>query len=210
MEIDKFEDYDIAITSNKFVRINYEDISLDEPIVKYYLMLYKSLMLSENTNNLYEHIPDYIIKLSLNLIDYRNLNFNKLHVNLKELYILAEANRSYGDGDFDKSLDNLPLNLEILCIQSARFNQSIDNLPSGLKKLCIQSDCFNQSLDNLPSSLEYLQLTKYINKHIQCEFDFNNLPINLKTLCILYDINQYAMLHNRYPKLTITKQINYF
>jgi hypothetical protein len=191
-----------TVTINNFVNIMETNIRLDLPIIESLLKEYKSLMLSSNTSNLFTDIPEYITRLCLNLEDYSKININHLHLNLKELYILAESNN-----DFNSTIDNLPIGLEILLIQSQDFNQSLDNLPITLKKLIINSDSFTNSLSNLPPNLEYLELTKYsrynIENHIFSD-NFLNLPHNLTNIKIGLMYLQKCnidLFNKKYPNL---------
>lgn len=185
--IDKFFTQKISITSNNFIRICNKDISYDNPFVKELLEEFNTLMLSYDTQSLYNNIPECITKLALEFEDYTNITVSKLHSGIKELYILGEACPLTNPKCFTNIIENLPSGLEILYIQSELFNQPLINLPHGLKRLIILSNTFNQSLCNLPSSLEYLEITIYLSSYGYDEsyrYSMYNLPLNLKTLII--------------------------
>lgn len=88
----------------------------------------------------------------------------------------------------NKSLDNLPLTLQSLTIDSEHFNQQLDHLPANLQELTMFA-CykFNQPLNNLPNTLQSLTLGTcgIFNQPL------DNLPSTLKKLCISdYTFNQ--------------------
>lgn len=85
--------------------------------------------------------------------------------NLVELYL---------PDDFDKTVNNLPINLKILDFTNNDcFNETLDNLPDGLEKL-ICGYGYIRPLDMLPQSLVYLAIGDcYTN-------DLHNLPNGLK------------------------------
>lgn len=87
---------------------------------------------------------------------------------------------------FNKQIDDFHETLEtIIFPPHSKFNKSIDNLPNSLKILCLGNN-FNQSISNLPNNIEHLILPNgYNNKIIK-------IPTNLKTLIFnANDISPY-------------------
>jgi hypothetical protein len=125
------------------------------------------------------NLPNNIIELSFG----RSFDqpINNLPQNLKKL-IIGElpislnclTNPIYNEHVFNKQIDCLPPNLEIL-ILSKKFNQTIDNLPVNLKQLTFGND-FNQKLDNLPPNLKQITLGEYFDQNI------DNLPNSIVDL----------------------------
>jgi hypothetical protein len=200
-EITEFTSSKFSLTSNNFVNIYHNKINFNDEIISKLLIQYKALMLSFACENLLTSIPKYITKLALNLSDYSNIILQTLPSGLNELYIFGE------DADFDNILDNLPIELEILVIESSDFNKPVNILPLGLKTLVIHSDLFNQSIDDLPQNLEILEITtRFITTFNDFSYTFMNLPQNLKTLitCTTYFNNtNYQECINAYPNLEI-------
>lgn len=104
-----------------------------------------------------------------------------------ELKNLPKSLKSFGfdrfNSNFNKSVDNLPTNLETLKLAEF-FDQKIDHLPSNLNKLFI-SVSFNQKIDNLPSKLTILHIDGFFNQKI------DHLPSTLIELFLTSsDFNQ--------------------
>ena len=172
----------------------------------------KKIKLTEKTQFLYHHLPNYITHLSIYDSDDKgksnpDIQYNNLHNGLKCLII--ESNDA-----FTKSLDNLPLTLETLLISSDKtIDTSLAFLPVSLKHLGIRSrnKC---NFDNLPSGLETLFIAGYLHDVYVLD-DLNNLPENLKIFnCSISCITSEDFWNNirrklsaRYPNLTI--QIKY-
>lgn len=207
MKTSDFNEHKFTITKNGYVRINDNTISLEEPLIKHHLITNNALMLYGDAYKLYEQIPSYITKLALSFPSYKRININNLPSGLKELYILYEDDDDWKW--FNKYIDNLPPNLEVLCIESKLFNKSLDYLPSGLKKLSIRSNRFNQLLNNLPSSLEEFDLMSHTYSSKLPKIDLTNLPANLKRFYYNYsdsDNNgnkQIEILKTMYPTLKL-------
>lgn len=195
-----------TITPDGFIHIHSPDISFDKPVIKSLLEQYNNaLILSYNARKLLTYIPETITKLKIALENNNDNSLDNLPHLLKELYITI-----YSDEYYNISLDNLPVNLEILEITSAHFNQSMDYLPSGLKKLSLRSMKFNQPLNNLPSNLESLSLLTTYNKYIHVrdnvatkyEHNLLCLPVSIKNIKIdkhyLETTNIY-IFKKRYP-----------
>lgn len=66
---------------------------------------------------------------------------------------------------FDKSIDDLPKNLEELVL-TGNFNQSINHLPINLKKLVLPMR-FDRPINKLPDNLKYLELLTSFNQPIK-------------------------------------------
>lgn len=129
---------------------------------------------------------------------YFSMNFNK-PINLKKLVWLSNLKKiTWGEKfnsefelpncveyiefgkEYNKPLNNLPTQLEILLFHSdSNFNQPINNLPNGLKIIYLPS-IFSQSLDYLPESLEIIEFYDYSNYNLE----INNLPTNLKKISL--------------------------
>lgn len=101
------------------------------------------------------------------------------------------------DYDFTDMLDMFPSSLEVF-ITSNTFESELSNLPPSLKKLCIikNNDSIGDDYSKKPLNLSYLpigleeliiwgfwNIPFYLHNNI-----FDNLPPNLKTLCI-YEYN---------------------
>ena len=106
-------------------------------------------------------------------------------------------------GDFNKSVDNLPQNLEVLLLGD-NFSQSVDNLPESLIGLKL-GEKFSQSIENLPINLIYLNIC--VNKYSNTILNF---PPNLKYLKIIFtntittkNCKQFykPILNIKYPKV---------
>ncbi len=135
-----------------------------------------------------------------NLIN--EIQLNNLPKTIKILYIDFIA-RIF---EFNKPLDNLPPNLETLCISSFCFNQPLDMLPITLKKLSINSNDYNQPINNLPPGLE----TLYIGKNVfWSTMTFNhpldNIPNTIKNLHIS---SLYGLEINKLPDMIETLTMN--
>lgn len=100
-----------------------------------------------------------------------NLRFNKHIVSIR----LGKK--------FNHPVEELPINLETLTIESDNFNYSLDYLPKKVKKLRVWG-IFNLPIDNLPTSLEHLSIGQFFNKSV------DNLPHNLKELYLGRDFNK--------------------
>lgn len=144
-----------TITDNNFVNIIDNNINFDDKIIEKLLKKYKALMLQNTHIDLLHKLPKYITKLVLYYLNDEEenyINIQSLPIELKELYIIIDSN------EFNFTLENLPIGLEILIIESETFNKPIDNLPIGLKVLIINSKTFNHTIDNLPPNLEYFKI----------------------------------------------------
>lgn len=135
----------------------------------------------------------------------------------KKVYFHHETIRYFKNGHhisnysaFNKSIDNLPDNIEKLFLGYA-FNQKINKFPKNLKHLKIWSEFdhdlylpegldkldlgfqFNSKI-SLPSSLRYLRL-----EHSRVDLD--NLPVNLKYLEVILDTDEIIRLDFLPPDL---------
>ena len=129
------------------------------------------------------NIPTNIIKI---YFDFRfNLDIqNYLH---PEILMLE-----YGS-EFNKPIDNLPLELEILKL-GLKFNHPVSMLPESLEILYL-SNQFNQDISNLPSGLKTLRLTGYkFNQSI------NSLPDSIDSIELIELNNDYMTEINKLPK----------
>lgn len=88
--------------------------------------------------------------------------------------------RLFLTGDFDQSVDNLPLGLEILHL-SKKFDHSVDNLPPNLIELIFCKE-FKHSIDKLPDSIKILKrkCTPYYYSSNMYDSIINKLPNNLE------------------------------
>lgn len=182
---DKLHVTKYSISMSNCLNICDSNINFDDEEIKYLLTRYdNNLMLSFDTNKLLNKLPQFINKLILCLSDYDNVKIDNLPPNIKELCILSDNCNicTY----FNNTIDNLPLILEILVIDSLMFDKSIDYLPISLKKLVIKSYNFNQSLDNLPPNLEFLEINLHpiYSYYIDYQYSLYNLPLSIKTLKI--------------------------
>jgi hypothetical protein len=100
--------------------------------------------------NIFDNLP---VWLEILYIYIDNFNFDLTHLpNLKQLIIQCE--------NFNKSIDLLPISLEILEIYSYKFNQPVDNLGMNIEKLHIASKNFKQSLENV-KYIKDISITHY-------------------------------------------------
>ena len=83
---------------------------------------------------------------------------------------------------FNQSLNRLPLTLTTLNLYCANFDQELNTLPLSLTSLYIYSFTFNKSIINISNSLLTLQL--YVCNSFNQSID--NLPNTLTTLEIMY------------------------
>lgn len=67
---------------------------------------------------------------------------------------------------FNKPVDNLPINLKYLVLESA-YNLNIDLLPISMEYLCLGNK-FNNNIDNLSNKLKTLILGNEFNKSLNC------------------------------------------
>lgn len=192
----------ISITEDGYIVIYSPDISFDDPFIKSLLERYNgSLIIANGAKPLFKYIPDTIKKLRLEFEDYSDIKLNNLYNSLKELYIsIFDLYRT----DFNKPINNLPLELENLNIESETFNQSLDYLPQGLKHLSIKGLLFNKPVNNLPSSLEYIELNTFRNRRyiLNYNYDLLSLPENIKHIKVherYLKFNSVELLKERYP-----------
>jgi len=181
-----------SVTKNNYLKIANSSVSFDEPIIKELLeKCDNKLILMCDTNNLLNKMPHTITKLILALDHYKNVLLDNLPSNITELYITSEFCDLGCKNIFDSSINNLPLQLETLVIDSVIFNHSLDYLPITLKTLKIKSNLFNKSIDNLPPNLEQLELLKagFPYNPTKNVFTGNlyNLPATLTKLIISID-----------------------
>ena len=92
--------------------------------------------------------------------------------------------------DFNKKLENLPLDTEIIIFEqdykkekNSHFDQKVDNLPNTLTHLTFGWG-FNQLVDNLPENLTHLTFREDFNQKV------DNLPLSLTHLTFGFNFNQ--------------------
>jgi hypothetical protein len=142
------------------------------------LSKYDILYFNEQFNNSIDNLPSTI--KAIRFTKYNNICYyiSSINVNNNDNLIFR----------FNKSIQNLPFNLELLEL-SGNFTQSLNYLPNGLKYLILNIYDYNYNydynydysniyLDFLPNKLEILILTT-------SNYKVNNLPIGLKELYLI-------------------------
>ncbi len=125
-----------------------------------------------------------ILNFQIDILIIRDNTWNKpvcqIPNRLSSLKIYSEI--------FNQSVNNLPLELKILCIKSCgysdstiNFNKYVNNLPPKLEELVIYSNNFNRPVVFLPNALRKLFIG---GKNSDFNQPVNYLPPNLHTLCI--------------------------
>ena len=84
-------------------------------------------------------------------------------------------------GEFNQPIDNLPLSLKSLKIESEDFNQSINKLPPKLEQLIINADNISTPIISLPFGLKKLDLD--LNLDEECMIKIKKLPSKLTHFC---------------------------
>lgn len=101
-------------------------------------------------------------------------------------------------GNFNQSVDNVPITIYKLNFSSAQFKQPLNNLPISIIELVI--NMFNEhSLNNLPNSIKIITIYNYhVNESLNLPIKFTpnkydntflinyNLPNSLEELTIIY------------------------
>ena len=183
-----FNDLEFLDTIDSHMMENITHLGImDLPKFGEYIHRFKSLKYLEisiecNPETFINKLPDGLEGLAI--IDYYNTitRLDNLPLTLKYLCI---------NSTFITELNMIPPTLEILILKSVNFNEPIDNLPPSLKILIISTQKFNQSINNLPTGLEYFGLVAY-SCHDQLKYTqpITNLPSGLKHF-ILDHVNYY-------------------
>lgn len=134
--------------------------------------------------NIIDFLPDHITQIDMGYL--YNVQIKKWPNNLKDLVI---------GNNYHYSLDNLPQNLQLLCMNGS---SKIDNLPEGLIELRIGGE-FKNSIDNLPSNLRFLQIGGNFSQKL------DNLPKSLESL---YIVDRYYGSLDNLPENLISLEIN--
>ena len=116
------------------------------------------------------------------------------HIHTLQIKKLESFFNSYM-GDFNQSLDYLPMGLENLILNSSKFNLPLDNLPLSLKKLKINCDLIDRIDVNYLSNL--IKLESYTS-------NFASIP---KSVChlILRNTSQILELECNFTILEINQ-----
>jgi hypothetical protein len=151
-----------------------------------------------NLTKLYINIEDDFENTINNITKIQNLENLNLdiggYVNIYNDFILdltmLNKLRKLGLKNYNKSIDNLPMSLEELKLDT---NVNLDNLPNNLKILNLK-ECysFEHSLNLLPDSIEELYLPNFYFEKI------NKFPKNLKLI-------KYFSTKSNYYKMTLQK-----
>jgi hypothetical protein len=214
----KFENLDICVIPNsvKVIKtlisnINLPNLPLDleilqvtgEDFQKYNKILeplkkIKKLVIGERA------IPVIDTELNLNMLPTsleilsiyfaKSFELENLPIGLKKLRIETVFS--------DFSLDILPSSLEELYIGCGKYNNPLDMLPSGLKKLTLESSYFNKPI-SLPYNLEILNLKINPSKVGLITFPKNLKNLNLSIISspneVLVFESKLRLLNNGFP-----------
>lgn len=129
--------------------------------------------IKDNTISIYNY-DDEILKNITNDIKHIsiqdcvfNSKLDNLPLHIEKLWI----DTNYQD-PFEHELNFLPSNLNELSIM-CEYNKPLDDLPPNLQTLFIHSSIFNQRIDNFPKKLKYLAI---LSGDFSYDIDLNNFP----------------------------------
>ena len=167
---------------------------------EYYDAKTKTLTLPHYFNKVLNNLPVDIEEIIFRE-DFAAIQFSEFDQKINLLLLTYLTHLTFG-AEFNKDVDNLPLNLTHLVFGHS-FNQSVNYLPSTLTHLTF-GHWFNQIVDNLPQTLIHLTLGHSFDQkvdnlpknliHLTFGNGFNqsvdNLPTNLIHLIFGWDFNQ--------------------
>jgi hypothetical protein len=71
-------------------------------------------------------------------------------------------------GNFNKPIDNLPINIKCVRLISKPFLQSINLLPNSVEILQL-NPAYNKKINKLPNKLQIILIHGWARRHIDCE-----------------------------------------
>ena len=147
---------------------------------EYYDAKTKTLTLPHYFNKVLNNLPVDIEEIIFRE-DFAAIQFSEFDQKINLLLLTYLTHLTFG-AEFNKDVDNLPLNLTHLVFGHS-FNKSVCNLPKKLIYLIFGHD-FNQVVDILPSTLTHLTFGACFNQSV------NYLPSTLTHLTFGHWFNQ--------------------
>ena len=141
---------------------------------------------NDNDNTVKSEIKNTIFKIIIQSIP-KNIEYLETNFPIYNIHEFDRLRTFIYNGDYTIDVNNLPLSLERLEIESSGFESPLNNLPISLKVLSIDTggidvyyDGYKHTLDNLPPNLEVLFFPETITMNMtDLPANLNNLPNNL-------------------------------